>query len=307
MGQYNSRQLVMGQTSFDPKTRPTGSINYDMIGKDGDAQTVTQPVLAPVSSNSNQLYSLYYSPISSPFQITMFGNPYSDLYYVHTVKPYFDFQSIFDNSQGSEVKMTYEFTATHCIVSDGNRIVKTYTLLDCPSGCTFQSSATVSWSGGTVFTLTNDNCTTILDMAGINAYVMFQKQKQLILGNYDDRIFAQAQLSAYLLTINQIQLFVGINPFCMLEPNKDYTDYQSNLAVQLSYPYMIYAQLMLLSGWNAVPDDLVGILNMAISFVSQWARPFWTINHSFEYGYLEAGYISLYKQTIITNTSLYTL
>jgi hypothetical protein len=115
----------------------------------------------------------------------------------------------------------------------------------------------------------------------------------------------QAYFNAYLIVVSQIDLFIGLNPFCGLLSHEHHSMYDSVLWIQCTYPYMVYAQLIIMESWGAIDRKWWSIVQMAVDFVSLYAKRVWTVDGVFEYGYLEREYLSMYNRLYIINQTMF--
>ena len=326
MGQNSSRSMNWGSPSIPNNSHPIGSSDYNVLNTvTQTSMTVTQPLLFPQSDDGYPLYDAYISNISSPFQILAWGNPFDDEYIKLATKNSYDMGSLYLNNEGRYLTYTYLYSITGWTAFDnGNATTNCENLIvKCPSGsqCGIDKypnstvSPMTSYNDG-IFDIASTSdamscCRSKLDYTGINLYIFIQNRARLLIPTTSDSYQAemtefQAYLNAYLTVINQIEMFVGINPFCTVLPTELRSDYKSVVAIQLTYPYMIYAQLIMIDCWFTFDDKWGALLEMAINFVSRYARSLWTISvgdgdASFDYGYMERVYLSMYKQSVIRN------
>lgn len=319
MGQSSSREVLFGAPSISTPSHPIGSASYDVRdGDTGDPVTINQPLMFPMSENGNQLYDVYISPISSPFQITAFANPFSDNYIEPTIRPYFDFAKLSESGEGKAISYTYLYSITGwSAFSEDGPIDKYENAIICcstSSACNTDKypRSIITKKDGATFEIkleksSSDVCVTTLSYTGTNIYTFILTQSRLFALTQDEQTEFQAYLNAYLTAVNMIQHLVGINPFCSIMSEKYRSLYESLLTIQLTYPYMIYAQLIMLESWFSINDKWGTLWEMAINFVSKYARKLWTVDYAFDYGYIEPSYLSLYRQSVVRNGSVWKL
>lgn len=308
MGQSNTRQLIKGELKFDTNLRPKGEIKYTLTGKDGNLTEANMNVIAPVSPQGFPLYNIYISPLSSPFQISMFGNAFNDEYYMTTVKDYYNNGILFYEGDGSYLNYKYIFTVYGYKVYDGNRLVKNVEYTGDKKGENCEDTQLFEvWNNGSgnIYTFKWEGGDFIFDVDGLSAFIFTIKKMQAIIKDEPCKIDFMAQFWTFYFMLNAFEsVTCQTSLFCPIEPNNNYTEYYSMIGTQLSYPYVVYAQMILLNCWFLYPLKWVPTLRFAISYASQWIKELWTIDGKFDYSYLDATRLCLYKQSIAYNSAL---
>jgi len=322
MGQNNSRSMVLGPPVIPNSSFPTSIGSYSAIDANTmGAITVEQPILFPQSEGGNAVTNFVYSPISTPFQIVQWGDPYQDEYVTSAVKDCFDIQSLFFEGMGKEIRYTYLYTITGWTAFDGKNATTDFEnpILDCCSsggGCAdekYPNSKILHSCPGILDIITKKSesccCDTKMNLVNSNTYIFIQKQASLYNDLFKNDLWCpttfQAYLNAYIIVVNQIEVFVGINPFCCIEaPKYGRTLYQAVTYIQFTYSYMIYVQLILLDSFSAIDRKHWALVNMAIDFVSKYARLLWTVNEVFDYEYTHREYLAMYNRRWIEHVGL---
>ena len=304
MGQTNSRALVHGPPVIPNSTFPVSTASYNFINPNNMlVESIDQPVLFPQSEGGNPVSNFVYSVISSPFQIVQWGNPFNDEYIVNATVQHFDMSMLSPETLGKYMMYTYLYTSTGWTAFSGGNALSEYEnpTIDC-RGCPLTQYPNIRTVRSGLCTMevttrcsVTESHTSIINLQNINTYIFIQSQSHLYT-EWDLSCF-QAHLNAYIAVINQIELFVGINPFCAIEyPTNGKTMKQSVLSLQFTYPFMIYAQLILLDCFPATSQKYWSILNLAIDFVSKYSRSLWTIDGTFDYEYTQREYLSMYNR-----------
>ena len=319
MGLTSSKSVAFGEPKLLTPAKVAGNIPLNLYDtKTGDPVLVNQPVIVPTNSKGDQVYNIYLSPITSPYQVLIFGNPFQDAYVVSKIMKAYDYNTI-QQQGGQVINYTYLYSITGwSAFKDGNpvfqseqQIVKCPTSSSCTSDsyprCVMKSVNTLKFDVSVETSADNVAYMTTLNYGGsaMNAYIFVQQQARTMKGISLDHF--QASLNAYLIVVNCITYFLPVNPFSSLECDPIHSTYNSLLTVQLTYPYMVYAQLIMLDAWFAVDEKFAAVWHMAVEFVSLYARSLWTVDESFEYGYLEPIYNALYKQGVIKNAPMWKL
>lgn len=323
MGQNSSRSLIYGPTDVPDSSHPFGSVAYNLLDASTNAAIiVNQPVLVPQSEDGHPLYNVYISRISTPFQITMWGDPFADTYIISTVRDSFDMSLLYLEGEGKYMAYTYLYSITGWTAFDGINptTANENCIMTCPVGSlcktdTLPNTRIQQQGEGSFKIITmceNGNQEmSNLNFNTCNPYIFIQSQARKLA----DVMQASTQptglskfnayFNAYLMVVSQIELYIGVNPFCCVLPSAYHSLYDSVLWLQCTYPYMVYAQLIIMESWGAIDRKWWSIIQMAVDFVSLYARRIWTINDVFEYGYLEREYLSMYNRLYIANKTMF--
>jgi hypothetical protein len=315
MGQNNSRAMVLGPPVVPNSSFPKSTATYVAI----DANTtlpinVAQPILFPQSEGGHPVVNFVYSPISSPFQITLWADPFKDTYINNIVKHNFDIATLYDIPEGIHLIYTYLYSITGWTAFNGSNSTTSYenSILCCPRGSTCCSTdlpnSRITQKSQGVYSIEIrtecDNNKACINFTNCNTFIFIHNQARMYLSIFGAGIWEsttfQAYLNAYIIVVNQIEMFVGLNPFAPIECNSHGKNINQALCfIQFTYPYMIYVQMVLYECWPAIDRKLWSIVNMAIDFVTKYSRLLWTVNGVFDYSYMDREYLSMYKRYYI--------
>lgn len=290
---------------------------------------ITEPLTVPKSENLYQVYAAQVLPIASPYQISSFADPMTDDYVSEIVSPFHDYNSL-DNRNIIEYTYLYNITG-YSVLYPRNRATastsQSLTGVSVPGNpvfpnefeivCCSSNSSCVSDDYPRVIVSTKadllyevkvqktetDTCVYYLDYRGSSRklWIYINDKANTLISDFTKRTQFQANLFAYLALINGTESFLPVDVFVRN------SDAQIDMSTQLVYPYMIYANLLLIDGYYATSSEWATMWSLAIDFVNLYAKVLWTrlSDTYFEYSYIQPLYCSLYKQYMIKNSTQY--
>lgn len=310
MGQIFSRQLLTPNTNVPTNGYISGSTNYTLTNTTtGDAIVVQEPLVVPKGASGDQVYDIRITPITEPFQLLAFGTAKDDEYVSSVIKGSYDctiipFREILDYTY------VYYISGVSTLYPENSPLVgqpvipNENTTITCP---TSNSECLTAVDPKVVVTLecelvynvdiTCNDCTKYLCLdfskCAKKMFIYITNKIRDFFRDVPDLILFQQRMWAYLIIINRPDIFIGFNPFVC-----------GSLDTQLTYPYMIYANVMMTQAYYAIEPVWSSVLNNAISFVTVYGRMLWsngTDQNDFEYDYLQDIYLSMCNRVRLEN------
>lgn len=306
----------------------------------GDVVNVKQQLDIPKGGLGYPIYNMEYLPISNPYQISCISNPALDKYVSQRVSKFYDFNEILYNWI---VGYTYIYYITGVTVvypqgetkpppgvtnnpnigipQAGNPVyLKEFSFVKCPptSSCPTEKYPRIIFSSVSSLTfkidVEFDDCdvmskTLRYDAIAMKMFNFIVDRARDWYSEGEDLTVFQAKMFAYITVVNMSKVFLPTEPFL-----SSY-DMSIALATQLTYPYMMQANLIMLDAYYAIDSKWTTIYQMALDFVTEYSKMIWSeamgvkvsLIKDFEYSYLEPTYLALYNKTMIKNQAMYNL
>lgn len=300
----------------------------------GEATEVKQQIEVPKGGLGYPIYNMEYLPISNPYQISCISDPAEDKYVSQRVVKYYDFNEILYNWI-VDYTYIYYITGVTVLYPQGESkpppgttnnpnigavrsgmpvYLKEFCLVDCPptSSCPTEKFPRIVFSAVSNLSFKidveyeqNKTCSKIIKYEGMSArmFNFIVDRARDWYSDGEDLTSFQFKMYAYLTVVNMAKIFLPTDPFL-----SSY-DMTTALATQLTYPYMMQANLIMLDGYYAVSGEWTTIYQLAIDFVTEYSKIIWSeangvkpsLITDFEYSYLEPTYFALYNKIMIQN------